>query len=97
MDYSIDVTTGGIFFLRTLNAFDMNLDLVQLGVYVRISDDRTRRRACMELRSELRLSSGSGLKLGLGFTDQRDPTSGSYYLGNATIQEKAAGMADIST
>jgi uncharacterized repeat protein (TIGR01451 family) len=86
VDYSIDVTTGGIFFLRTLNAFDMNLDLVQLVfTYEYLTIGQTS--SVYGARSELRLSS-IGLKLGLGFTDQRDPTAGSYYLGNATILEK---------
>ncbi len=85
VDYTIDPVSGGIFFLRTLNAFDMNLNLVQLVfTYEYLTIGQTS--SVYGVRGEVRMNS-IGLRLGMGFTDQRDPTAGSYYLGNVTVQQ----------
>ncbi len=80
MDYTIDPTTAGIFFVRTLNAFGMNLDLVQLVfTYEYLTIRQTS--SVHGVRSEVRVNL-IGLRLRIGLTDQGDPTAGSYYLGN---------------
>jgi hypothetical protein len=94
VDYTIDPVTGGIFFLRTLNAYDQNLDLVQL-VFTYEYETIGQTSSVYGIRSELRVKK-LGLKVGLGLTDQRDPTAGSYYLGNISVQESLPNKGHLS-
>jgi hypothetical protein len=93
-DYSIDTVTGGIFFLRTLNAFDMNLNLIQL-VFTYEYQTIGQTSSVYGVRGEVRVNS-VGLRLGMGLTDQRDPTAGSYYLGNVRVQESLPHAGHLS-
>ena len=77
MDYPIDPFSGGVFFLRTLNTYDQSLNLVQV-VFTYEYTTFGGTSSVYGIRGDLRLNS-LGLRLGLGVTDQRDPTAGSYY------------------
>jgi uncharacterized repeat protein (TIGR01451 family) len=86
VDYTIDPFSGGVFFLRTLNTYDQSLNLVQV-VFTYEYTTFGGTSSVYGIRGDLRLNS-LGLRLGLGVTDQRDPTAGSYYLGDINLQQK---------
>ena len=85
-DYSLDPVTGGIFFLRTLNAFDQALNLMQV-VFTYEYQTIGLSSSVYAIRTEKRFDSW-GLRVGLGLTDQRNDGTGSYYLGDINIQQK---------
>jgi uncharacterized repeat protein (TIGR01451 family) len=86
VDYDINPYTGGIFFLRTLNAFDQALNLVQV-VFTYEYQSTSGVSSVYGIRTQARIDSW-GLKLGLGVTEQRDPGAGSYYLGDINLHQK---------
>ena len=94
VDYSVDPATGGVFFLRTLDAWDQSLNLVQLVFsYEYLTFGRTS--TVYSARAELR-ANRLGTRLGAALTDQRDPTAGNYYLGDLTLQQKLPGAGHLT-
>jgi len=94
VDYDINPYTGGIFFLRTLNAYDQALNLMQV-VFTYEYQSTSGVSSVYGIRTQARIDSW-GLKLGLGLTNQRDPVAGNYYLGNVTLQQKLPNKGRLS-
>ncbi|HEY9282499.1 MAG TPA: hypothetical protein VIP46_03500, partial [Pyrinomonadaceae bacterium] len=79
VDYNLDPLTGHIFFLRSISAFDYDLNLVQVVVtYEHRAAGMSS--AVYTGRASKRFSS-LGLRLGLSYVDQRQREFGSYRLG----------------
>jgi uncharacterized repeat protein (TIGR01451 family) len=78
VDYNLDPLTGHIFFLRSISAFDYDLNLVQVVVtYEHRAAGMSS--AVYTGRASKRFSS-LGLRLGLSYVDQRQREFGSYRL-----------------
>jgi uncharacterized repeat protein (TIGR01451 family) len=85
VDYSLDPATGAIFFLRSLNAFDQALNLIQV-VFTYEYQTFGLTSSVYAVRAEKRISAW-GTRAGLGVVDQRDPGTGSYFLGDFNLQQ----------
>ena len=85
VDYNLDWTTGAIFFLKSLNAYDQALNLVQVVAsyeYRSVGFTST----VIGVKADKRFDK-AGLRLQFGFTTQREASLGEYYLGSLAIEK----------
>ena len=84
VDYAIDPISGGLFFLRTLNAYDQSLNLLRL-VFTYEYRNVVGTSTLYGVNSDLRFGS---LRVRLGVTDQEDSGTGSYRLGTISAHQQ---------
>ncbi|HLL77794.1 MAG TPA: hypothetical protein VK421_21235, partial [Pyrinomonadaceae bacterium] len=79
VDYNLDPLTGHIFFIRSVSAFDYDLNLVQ--VVVTYEHRAAGMSSAVYTGRASKRFSALGLRLGLSYVDQRQREFGSYRLG----------------
>ena len=78
LDYNLDALTGQLYFLRSISAFDYDLNLVQ--VVVTYEHRTTGTASAVYTGRASKRFDRAGLRLGLSYVDQRQGEFGSYRL-----------------
>jgi uncharacterized repeat protein (TIGR01451 family) len=86
VDYTLDGTTGSLFFLRSLSGLDSVLNLIQVVVTYEFRTSGTAS-AIYQAKASKEFSR-LGLKLGGSFMRQNEDATGAYYLGNFELTQK---------
>jgi hypothetical protein len=86
VDYNLDPLSGQLFFMRSISAFDYDLNLVQVVVtYEHMADGMSS--GVYTGRASKRFNS-IGLRLGASFVEQKQNEFGSYVLGGLDGEQK---------
>jgi uncharacterized repeat protein (TIGR01451 family) len=93
VDYNLNPATGELFFLRYVNGFDYNLNLVQLVVtYEHRADSMSSAVYTTRARKNF---SGLGLRLGFGAVMQKQDEMGSFILGGLDGEKNLPGKGKL--
>ena len=85
LDYNLDVNTGVIFLLRSISAFDYQLNLLQ--VVVTYEHTATGLASAVYTGRATRKFARLGLRMGASFVNQRQPETGPFYLGGIDLEK----------
>ncbi|PYS84020.1 MAG: hypothetical protein DMF67_07065 [Acidobacteria bacterium] len=86
VDYNLDASTGEMFFLRPISAFDFSFNLVQVVVTYEYQADGMSQ-AVYTARAYKNFE-GLGLKVGLSLVDQQQGEFGAFVLGGLDAEKK---------
>jgi hypothetical protein len=92
-DYNLDASTGEMFFLRPISAFDFSFNLVQVVVTYEYRSEGMSQ-AVYTARAYKNFE-GLGLKVGLSLVDQRQGEFGSFFLGGVDAEKRLPGHGRV--